>query len=267
MSNAASPSRRDGVNATAREQRHREEACRIVAHRGASLLRHENTLEAFELAIEYGTDYVELDVRRTGDGCLIVHHDPDVNQLPVASNPFEVLKASARSGGYLLATLEDVLKACRGRIKLDVELKEEGYEEDVVRSVRRILSDREYVITSFSDLSLQRIKRHFRSVRCGLLLGRANPPRRFLTRWREFFPVHRACEIGADFVVSHHKLLRFGFSRRLRANGFPLWVWTVDDPGLIQKLLGDLSVEAIITNVPDVALAARSQMTERNRSK
>jgi glycerophosphoryl diester phosphodiesterase len=240
-----------------------EGACQIVAHRGASLSKHENSLEAFEHAIGFGADYAELDVRRTSDRFLVVHHDPDVNGKPIASNTLEVLQSSARDRGYLLATLEDVLILCRGKIRLDVELKEEGYEEDVLRSVRSVLADREFVITSFSDLSLRRIKLHFSDVRCGLLLGRADPRRRFLTRWTEFFPVRRALNIGVDFVAPHHSLLRFGFSKRLRANGIPLWVWTIDDPGLIQKFLRDLSVEAIITNAPDVALAERKRMTEK----
>ena len=238
-------------------------ACQIVAHRGASLLEHENTMEAFERAVRCGADYAELDVRRTGDGVLVVHHDPDVNGKPIGSSTFRILQSSALARSYLLATLEDVLYLCRGKLQLDIELKEEGYEEEVLRSVRNVLANREFVVTSFSELSLRRIKLHFSDVRCGLLLGRANPRNRFLTRCRELFPVRRALSIGVDFVAPHQSLLRFHFSKRLRSKGIPLWVWTVDDPSLIQKLLRDMSVEAIITNAPDVALAERQRSTKK----
>ena len=238
-------------------------ACQIVAHRGASLLEHENTMAAFEQAVRCGADYAELDVRRTGDGVLVVHHDPDVDGKPIRSSTFRILQSSAVARCYVLATLEDVLYLCRGKLKLDIELKEEGYEEEVLRSVRNVLADREFVVTSFSDLSLRRIKLQFNDVRCGLLLGRANPRNRFQTRCRELFPVRRALSIGVDFVAPHQSLLRFHFSKRLRSKGIPLWVWTVDDPSLIQKLLRDMSVEAIITNAPDAAFAERQRWTKK----
>ncbi len=86
------------------------------------------------------------------------------------------------------------------------------------------------------------------------------PQKRLLTRCRELFPVRRALDAGADFVAPHYDLLRFGFSQRLRAHGLPLWVWTVDDLGLMEPLLRDSGVEAIITNAPDKALNARKRL-------
>src|SRR3982751_167704 len=90
----------------------------IVAHRGASAIAPENSLEAFEAAIAVGADMVEFDVRSTADGVLVVVHDPlplvryaDLDPMP--------------------PRLEEVVATCAGRIALDVELKEAGMEREV----------------------------------------------------------------------------------------------------------------------------------------
>jgi glycerophosphoryl diester phosphodiesterase len=87
----------------------------VIAHRGASWDAPENTLEAFELAVEQGADYVEFDVRAK-DGGLVVCHDPD----PPGGVPI----------------LEDVLGALAGRIGLCVELKDEGVAEPTLAALR-----------------------------------------------------------------------------------------------------------------------------------
>ena len=51
---------------------------KVIAHRGASAVARENTLEAFRLAAELGADWVELDARRTADGHVVVHHDAEL---------------------------------------------------------------------------------------------------------------------------------------------------------------------------------------------
>jgi glycerophosphoryl diester phosphodiesterase len=239
----------------------------IVAHRGASLHAHENTLEAFEIAIGSNADYVELDVRKSADGVFVVHHDPEVADLRISSCVWQELADGARNRGYQLARLEDALKLCKNRIKLDIELKEMGYEKEVVDLIRSILDDREFVITSFNDDSLKTIKLLAPNVRCGLLLGLDKPRHIVLTRLRELFPVRRVLRIGADFVAPHHRLLRLGFSRRLRARGLPLWVWTADEPWLIADLFKNACVEAIITNASELALSMRKQTAEVTESR
>jgi len=119
----------------------------VVAHRGASAVAPENTLEAFAKAIDLGADMVELDVRRSGDGGLVISHDP----VPARGAP----------------TLEQVFDLCAGRIALDVELKEPGLEADVLR----VASGVDVVITSFLAEVVAETKRLRPDVRTGLLLG------------------------------------------------------------------------------------------------
>jgi glycerophosphoryl diester phosphodiesterase len=234
----------------------------IVAHRGASANAHENTISAFQLAITSGAEYAELDVRRTKDAVLVVHHDSQIAGNAIDGSTFRLLEVAAQESGYTLARLEDVLGVCRGKIKLDIELKEDGYENEVMSLVRSQFEDQDLVITSFSDLCLQRIKQISPVTRCGLLLGRDKPKNVLVTRWRELFPARRLAKIGANFVAPHHRLLRFGFSKRMRSAGIPIWVWTVNDPGLIRTILADASVEAVITDVPELALAQRAEVSK-----
>jgi glycerophosphoryl diester phosphodiesterase len=123
----------------------------VVAHRGASSVAPENTLAAFEKAIELGADAVELDVRRGAEGGLVISHDP----LPAPDVP----------------TLEQVVELCAGRIALDVELKEADLELDVLH----VVAGADVVLTSFLPEVVAEIKRLRPDVRTGLLLERLPP--------------------------------------------------------------------------------------------
>src|SRR5436190_11556423 len=99
----------------------------VLGHRGASAVAPENTVAAFTRARELGADGVELDVRRSGDGVLVVHHDPDIRDVGrIASLPLAELRAARPQ----LATLEEALAACRGLV-VNAEVKCLPWEPDV----------------------------------------------------------------------------------------------------------------------------------------
>lgn len=101
---------------------------RTVAHRGASALAHENTLSAVALAIEYGIDFVEVDVHLTRDGRLMVHHDAHVAGLPtpIADMTAAELRDVLVGGSERIPRLEEVLELADRRIGVYVELKGSG---------------------------------------------------------------------------------------------------------------------------------------------
>src|SRR5579871_3785320 len=105
----------------------------VAAHRGFSATQDntasENTIAAFTNAIDVGADMIEFDVRRTRDGELIAFHDAAVGGTPVSGLTREDIAAAAGVRPPLLA---EVLSTCAGRIRLDVELKEDGYVPDVM---------------------------------------------------------------------------------------------------------------------------------------
>ena len=112
----------------------------MIAHRGASAELPENTLPAFERAIEIGADFVELDVHARADGELVVTHDPP-------------------RGPAALPTLAEVLDLCRGRIGVMVELKT-PYRYRRHRIVERTLAllDDDAVVVCFEAGAIARVR-------------------------------------------------------------------------------------------------------------
>jgi len=235
----------------------------IIAHRGASSLARENTTESFKKAIEIGVDMIEFDVRRTRDQALIVHHDELMEGKPVKELTYDEISKTAVGQGFSVPTFEEVLKHTSGKIKLDVEIKEEGYEKEVVELLSRYFRKDQFVITSFHDPCIKRIKDNHPDIRAGLILGISKPEHPTRTRISEFFPARRCREAKADFLVPHRRLLWFGFLDRAKRENKPVFVWTVNDQSKIWKMLHDERIDAIITDKPDLAISLRQKMHSR----
>lgn len=214
----------------------------LVGHRGGAALCGGDVLAGTERLIGLRFDMVEIDVRMTGDGVLVVHHD-----------------ARLASGAALRATryadlgrepvpppaLSSVLEVADGRIRVDVEIKEPGHEEAVVRAVRDHAGADDVVVTSFHDAALAVVKRLAPDIATGLLVGR----RRALAR--DVFPFRRLRACGADFLAPHHALLLTGLARRAERHGVGLLVWTVNDAAKVARYLGDPRVRGVVTDLAD----------------
>ena len=234
----------------------------IIAHRGAPRYAKENTIESFEKAMVLGADMIEFDVRRTKDNVLIAYHDEMIQGHSTKDLTYEAISQMARHQGFDIPTVEEVLKWSRGKIRLDVELKEEGYEKEIVELLSGYFDEDQFVITSFNDASLKVIKQRYPRIKTGLILGRGIPSYHILTRLQEFFPMKRCKKAKADFLVAHLKLLRVGFLERARRSHLPVFVWTVNDEETISRLLHDRRVYAIITDKPDLAVSLRKKLLQ-----
>jgi glycerophosphoryl diester phosphodiesterase len=230
----------------------------IIAHRGAPGYARENTIKSFEKAVALGADMIEFDVRRTKDNVLIVFHDERIQSKLVNDLVYEVMKQIAGGQGFHLPTVEEVLRWSKGRIRIDIELKEEGYEKKLAELLVRFLKEDQFIISSFHESSLEIIKDNYPSIHVGLLLGKSKVPP--WTRISEFFPMRGCRKAHVDFLVAHFKLLRFGFLERARRNHKSVFVWTVNDEETIWKLLNDERVCAIITDRPDLAVSLRKKL-------
>lgn len=195
---------------------------RIVAHRGASQEAPENTLAAFAKAIEIGADMIEFDVRRALDGGLVISHDP------------------VRKSAPELPTLEETLRVTKGRIQLDVELKEPGCERDAIDLLLQYFPLSDFCITSFLAPTLRETRAIHPGIRTGLIFA----------IWGE-----GVVSSDADFLVPHYHL-----AKKAQQIGKPLFVWTVDDPARTRRLFERPLVEAIVTNNPRQALALRAEL-------
>ena len=221
----------------------------ISAHRAGE------TPEAYAAAAAAGTDYVEIDVRRTGDGELVAHHDDRVRGLRLAEASYRDLCAAA---GRAVPRLPDVLKVIAGRAAAQLDLKEAGCERAAVAMAADVLGPSEVVVTTRLPASIAIVKREFPGVRAALSLGRG---------WyepagaRDVFPLRRLRACGADWVAINHRLARLGVLERCAAHGFGVMVWTVNTDPLMRRFLADPRVAVLITDRPDRAAQLRQALS------
>jgi glycerophosphoryl diester phosphodiesterase len=224
----------------------------VAAHRGVAAGGAENTLGAFTNAIEVGADMVEFDVRRTRDGAMIAFHDPSVGGRPVGELTRDEIEEAA---GVRPPLLTEVLQACAGRIRLDVELKEDGYVADVMAALRAGFDPARMVVTSFLPAVVARAKEAFPEVKTGLLVGEDRSLTDLPGRLRELYPVALARRARADYLAPHYRLAGLGVLRRAASAGLPCLLWTVNSPVLIRRYATDPRVAAIITDVAAEAVS------------
>ena len=235
----------------------------IIAHRGASAIAKENTIESFKKAIDLGADMIEFDVRRTKNHMLIVHHDELLKGKAIRELTYEEIRKMAGGQGFFIPTFEEVLRYTSGKIKLDVEIKEEGYEKEIVELLLKYFKKDQFVMTSFYDSCVRKIKEDYPDIKAGLILGTSEPKNFILTRISEFFPTRRCREARADFLVPHRRLLWFGFLERAKRENKSIFVWTVNDQKMIWNMLHDERIDGIITDRPDLAISLRNKMRSR----
>jgi glycerophosphoryl diester phosphodiesterase len=226
----------------------------VLGHRGASAVAPENTIAAFAKARELGADGAELDVRRSADGVLMVHHDPQIAGFgALGERTFDEIRAARPS----IPTFDEALRALRGLV-VNAEVKCLPWEIDADRdgSVMRAAIDAlgahdgSAIVSSFAMDAVD--------------LARAYAPH-VVTGWLTHgMEVVAAAKITADHghqwlnpdSVSALAAGAEGVDAAHRA-GLRVSVWTVDDPDDARALAG-AGVDAIISNAPDAIIAALS---------
>lgn len=219
----------------------------MIAHRGASgLTGEDNTLRSFGRAIELGCDYVEFDVRRTRDA-LVCFHDARTGNTPVGELTHAELRTRA---GVAVPCLQEVLEFCRGKIGLDVEIKDSGIEAEVVAAVRALQSDTPVLMKSFNEEVVARLAAMDTGCPVGLLVGR---PVIALAGGAPKAAIRKCRRLGAEFLSPHHSLLVGPASALAELEAMPAYPWTVNDPADMRRLAA-LPIRALITDRPDLLL-------------
>lgn len=222
----------------------------IVAHRGASAYAPENTLAAYDLAVAQGADTIELDVRTTAEGELVLVHD--VSLLRTAGDSTEVRHLDRRRMRRLEHSLrppsiEDVLSRYPANIRFLVDVKDPDpyWELRVIDALERHGLRGRVLVQSFDHAGLARLHAAAPWLPLAALFRRRDTPRERLDDVARFAqgigPWHGA--VDAALVEAAH------------ARGLSVRPWTVDDPAEVARLV-ELGVDGVITNAPDVARAA-----------
>lgn len=243
----------------------------IVAHRGASSTRPENTLASFEEAIRIGARIVELDVRLTSDGVPVVMHDPAVDRTTDGSGDVNALMlgeirrldAGTPELPQPVPTLAEVLELASGRTAVVLEMKglpgDRGYDVEsrdaLVRATHAELERSAFVgpvlIVSFDVGAVGMSREIGPDVPTGLLSIEAVPPRDAL---------ELAVKAGHEMVLpGTRSLIPAGpaFVEDAHEAGIRVGTWTVDDPDTVAMLLS-WGVDAIASNDPAMALGVLS---------
>jgi glycerophosphoryl diester phosphodiesterase len=223
----------------------------IWGHRGASADRPENTIAAFVEARVQGADGVELDVRRSADGGLVVHHDPRLpDGRPIASLAVRDLPED-------VCLLDAALEACAANdLLVNVEIKNVDVDPDhdpteyLAKAVVDLVNERRLheavLVSSFSLATIDRVAHLDPDIRTGYL---ASP------RWDQAHALARAVEAGHRAFHPFDLAVNEGLVEAAHAKGVEVNVWTVDDPERI-RWLAATGVDGIITNTPAAARRA-----------
>jgi len=234
-----------------------------IAHRGASALFPENTLPAFQAAVDQGADLIELDVQFSKDRVPVVFHDAKLDSHSngtgeVKNHTVQELKKldagawhDASFAGEQIPLLEEVLAFAQNTIALNIEIKteavgnqiEHGIEQKCLQLVKKYDMQSHVLFSSFDSRALLHLKK----------LSPRQPAAILYSKRRDWsdMPAQIVQQYKADaFNCTYWQLTKKRFEN-LRTNDIPVLVYTVDDPQRMNKLI-DMGVDGIFTNKPDL---------------
>jgi glycerophosphoryl diester phosphodiesterase len=232
----------------------------VVAHRGYhdGKAPYENTTAAFERAISVGVDLMEMDVLRTLDGVLVLHHDKRIDGHVISQTRYADLPKLPN--GERVSTLQSVVDLAAtkgGSTRLLVETKERGFEKAVVDMLRSRLRPAQYELMSFDLDSVRALRQLAPDSKVGVLFG-------LLPDWQSgTWPisgaamVSKARALGVDFVSIDRHFASNGRIQALADAGLEISVWTVDKTADMRKYLADARITSIITDEPETAMKLR----------
>ncbi len=237
-----------------------------IAHRGASGDGHapENTLAAFQKAIEMGVDGVECDVHCTKDGSVVVIHDHTLNRTTDTKGVVEemtlreVKKADAgswfdpRFAGERVPTLRELLELTKGKVITVIEIKSENIADKVVKEIESARAESEVVIISFHASALRDAQEINPRIPRGILIG----GRKAIRKPAGILDlIHQAAEAGASVLDLSSKIITPPLVEESHRRGMGVWAWTVDDE-VEMKRLAEMYVDGITSNYPEKLQAA-----------
>jgi glycerophosphoryl diester phosphodiesterase len=229
-----------------------------IAHRGASAYEPENTLRAFDRAIEMGATMLELDVHLSQDGHPVIIHDADLSRTAsgtgrVVDMTLDQIKRFDVGQGERVPTLSEVIELVRGRAELYIELKGQHTPGPVVKALQAASFADQAIVGSFYPWLPQRVKFLAPTIRTSILIRREVQPEDFV-EW--------ALAVEADYVhpcwekasPTPHKLLTPQLISDIRQRGLGVVLWHEERPAELRELV-KLDVDGICTNTPDVLAA------------
>jgi glycerophosphoryl diester phosphodiesterase len=220
------------------------------AHRGGASDVPENTMPAFEYAVNLGYRYVETDVHVTADGVLVAFHDNDLRRTcgragRISDLPWSDVSTALVDGSAPIPLLEDLLGTWPD-LRVNIDCKSDRAVPALVAALRRTNSLARVALGAFSDSRLRQLRRELGPDVCttlgpgGVATLKFGRPRRI-----EAMAAQVPVKQGPLTVVDH------GFVRKAHSHGLAVHVWTIDEAPEMHRLL-DMGVDGIMTDRPQV---------------
>jgi glycerophosphoryl diester phosphodiesterase len=238
-----------------------------IGHRGAAALEPENTLRSITRALDLGVEMVEIDVRASADGRLVVAHDDELRSVTGETFRVSTLDVSAlrrfdMGKGERLLTVDDALAALRGRALVNLDLKVEGVARPLLAAVRHHGMAGDAIVTGDIVTSFGYLKAEEPGLWVGLsvdaprlarsrALLEAQIPQQAVTRAADL--AHRAAAVRADALMLQYTQISVPLVRELHRRGLLVYAWTVDDAGAMARLKAQ-GVDGITSNRVDVLM-------------
>ncbi|MCJ7622611.1 MAG: glycerophosphodiester phosphodiesterase [Anaerolineaceae bacterium] len=233
-----------------------------IAHRGASAYEPENTLRAFERAIQMGATMFELDIHLSRDGHLVVIHDADVSRTTtgkghITEMTLEQIKELDAGKGEQIPTLPEVIDLARDRAKLYLELKGQRTPGPLVNVLNSTAYEDQVIVGSFYPWLIQKTKFLNPMIRTSILIRGEDREADFL-EWALAVEADYVHPCWENVILTPHKLLTPDMIADIRKHNLGLIIWQEDRPSELQELVR-LDVDGICTNAPDVLAAILSE--------
>lgn len=215
-----------------------------IGHRGARAYEPENTLSSFRKAIELGATAIELDVRKTKDGKLVVIHNADVNKTTnsegaVNELTLEQIQKLVTDKNEHIPTLDDVLDAVGKKVKILVEIKEVGTEKQILDLIQKKGLLDNVILVSFHEESLKTVRELNNKVETGLIYVRHKNP------------IQTALDLKAEYLLSLYSFTHSANIQKAHEKGLKVIVWTINKKEEAQEYK-QKGVDGIATDRPDI---------------
>ncbi len=213
-----------------------------VGHRGARAYETENTLESFKKAIALGVNAIELDVRKSKDGKLVIIHDDNLKK--VFGRDVRVDEATLKELKELtedkIPALEEALHFIGKKVeKILVELKEAGYEKKALEVIRKEELNNRVILISFHEQALLNIRKLDSEIETGMIY----------TRYKN--PIDAAVKLNAQYLVSLYRFTHTKNIEEAHRNNLKVIVWTINTKEEAEKYI-EKGVDGIASDKPDI---------------
>jgi glycerophosphoryl diester phosphodiesterase len=215
-----------------------------VGHRGARAYEPENTLRSFKRALELGVNAVELDVRMTKDGEIVVIHDAEVDRTTngkglVNQLTLKEIKQFKTEKDEKIPTLEEVLDFLDKKLTVLIELKETGLETKLLKTVQKKGLEKNVVIVSFLEEALRKVRELNQKVETGLIYVKHKNP------------VKSATDLKATYLLPLYRFTHSADVQKAHQNGLKVVVWTINKPEEVVEYV-EKGVDGITSDSPDI---------------